>query len=338
MFRSPRRAIAIALFMVLPLVLAACSNTGGKKAAQAAEGGGTAVAAGHANTKHYTIAMITHAAPGDTFWDIIRHGATAAAAKDNITLKYSNSNDPTKQSQLIDDAINSKVDGIAVTDPNPGALCPTIQKAKAAGIPVVMFNAGYSNWQQCGGMMYFGQDEAIAGVAAGKRLAAAGKKNVLCVLQDQGQAQLEARCAGVKQGLGSEGTMSKLYVKGTDSAATLSSMSAELTRNTKIDAVITLGAQFALIAIQALNQAHSSAKLYTFDTSAPEISKIKSGQVQWAVDKKPYLQGYESVDGMWLYLTNANFIGGGQTVLTGPSFVDASNVDQVAKYAAAGNR
>jgi simple sugar transport system substrate-binding protein len=186
--------------------------------------------------------------------------------------------------------------------------------------------------------MYFGQDEQIAGVAAGKRLAAAGKKNVLCVLQDQGQAQLEARCAGVKQGLGSEGTMSKLYVKGTDSAAVLSSLTAELTRNKNIDAVITLGAQFALIAIQSLNQAHSSAKLYTFDTSAAEIAKIKSGQVQWAVDQQPYLQGYEAVDGTWLFLTNGNIIGGGQTVLTGPSFVDASNVDAVAKYAAAGNR
>ena len=115
-----------------------------------------------------------------------------------------------------------------------------------------MFNAGYTNYQTCGGMEYFGQDEAIAGVAAGKRLAAAGKKNVLCVLQAQGQAQLEARCAGVKEGLGSEGTMSKLYVNGVDNSAVLSSLSAELTRNKNIDAVITLGAQFALIAIQAL--------------------------------------------------------------------------------------
>jgi simple sugar transport system substrate-binding protein len=336
MFRSPRRAIGIALFMVLPLVLAACSATGGKKAAEG--GGNNNVVAGHANTKHYTIAMITHAAAGDTFWDIIRHGAIAAAAKDNITLKYSNSDDPTKQAQLIQDAVNSHVDGIAVTDPNPGALCPAIQKAKSSGIPIVMFNAGYSNYQQCGGMEYFGQDEQIAGVAAGKRLAAAGKKNVLCVLQAQGQAQLEARCAGVKQGLGSEGTMSKLYVNGTDNAAVLSSMSAELTRNKSIDAVITLGAQFALIAIQALNQAHSNAKLYTFDTSAPEIAKIKSGAVQWAVDQQPYLQGYESVDSLWLYLTNGNILGGGQVVLTGPSFVDASNVDAVAKYAAVGNR
>jgi simple sugar transport system substrate-binding protein len=338
MFRSRRRAIAIVLFMILPLVLAACSRTGGKKAAEAAANGGASVAAGHANTPHYTVAMITHAAPGDTFWDIIRNGATAAAAKDNVTLKYSNNQDPTQQAQLITDAINSHVNGIAVTDPNPGALCPTIQKAKQAGIPVVMFNAGYSNFQSCGGMEYFGQDEMIAGVAGGKRLAAAGKKDVLCVLQSQGQAQLEARCAGVKQGLGSEGTMTKLYVNGTDNSAVLSSLSAELTRNKNYDAVITLAAPIALIAIQALQQAHSTAKLYTFDTNAAEIAKIKSGAVQWAIDQQPYLQGYESVDGLWLYLTNANIIGGGQTVLTGPSFVDASNVNQVAKYAAEGTR
>ena len=338
MFRSKRRALGIVLLMILPLVLAACSATGGRRAAEAAQNGGANVVSGHANTPHYTIAMITHAAPGDTFWDIIRNGADAAAAKDNITLKYSNNDDPTQQAQLITDAINSHVNGIAVTDPNPGALCPTIQKAKQAGIPVVMFNAGYTSWQSCGAMEYFGQDEMIAGVAAGQRLAAAGKKNVLCVLQAQGQAQLEARCAGVKQGLGSEGTMSKLYVDGTDSSAVLSSLSAELTRDKNTDAVITLGAQFALIAIQAIQQSHSNAKLYTFDTSAEEISKIKSGQVQWAVDQQPYLQGYESVDSLWLYLTNGNVLGGGQTVLTGPSFVDASNVNQVAKYAAEGNR
>jgi simple sugar transport system substrate-binding protein len=339
MFRSPKRAVGTALLLVLALVLAACSSTGGKEAAQdATEGAGTSVTAGHANTPHYTIAMITHASPGDTFWDIIRAGASAAAAKDNVTLKYSSDPDPTKQSQLITDAINSHVNGIAVTDPAPAAICPTIKQARAAGIPVVMFNAGVTSWQQCGGMEYFGQDEAIAGVAAGKRLAAAGAKNVLCVLQAQGQVQLEARCSGVKQGLGSEGTMSKLYVNGEDNSAMLSSMTAELTRNKSIDAVITLGAPVALVAIQAIAGSHSTAKLYTFDTNAAEIAKIKSGAVQWAVDQQPYLQGYLSIDSLWLYLTNGNTIGGGQTVLTGPSFIDASNIAQVAAYAARGTR
>jgi simple sugar transport system substrate-binding protein len=333
MFRS-RRARWLAAILGLALAAAACSSTGGKKAAERAN----QISAGKANTARITIAMITHAAPGDTFWDIIRAGATAAAAKDNITLHYSNDPDPTKQAALITDAINAHVNGIAVTDPNPAALCPTIQKARSAGIPVVMFNAGVANWQQCGGMEYFGQDESIAGVAAGKRLAAAGAKSVLCVLQTQGQVQLEARCAGVKQGLGSEGTMTKLYVNGTDNAAMLSSMSAKLTQDKSIDAVITLGAPVALVAIQSLAQAHSSAKLYTFDTNAEEISKIKSGAVQWAVDQQPYLQGYESVDSLWLYLTNGNVLGGGQTTLTGPSFIDSSNVAQVASYAERGTR
>jgi simple sugar transport system substrate-binding protein len=326
--------VSAALLMIVVLVLAACSATGGKKAAEA----GPAVAAGHANTPQYTIAMITHAGPGQSFWDIERNGGLAAAAKDNISLKYSADPDPTKQAALITDAINSKVAGIAVTDPNPGALCPTIQKAKAAGIPVVMFNAGSANWQQCGAMEYFGQDETIAGVAAGKRLASEGAKHVLCVLHVQGQIQLEDRCAGVKQGLGSEGTMIKLYVNGQSPPDELSTMTAALTRDKDVDAVITLDAQVALIALQAMQAAHSTAKLSTFDTNSASIAKIKSGAIQWAVDQQPYLQGYEAVDSLWLYLTNANVIGGGQLVLTGPSFIDASNVAAVARYAARGTR
>jgi simple sugar transport system substrate-binding protein len=334
MFRYRKQALRAAPIVMLALIVAACSATGGKKATE----GAGAVSAGHANTPRYTFAMITHAQPGDTFWDIIRAGASAAAAKDNVNFKYSNNSDPTQQANLIQDAINSHVDGIAVTDPDPQALCPTIQKAKAAGIPVAMFNAGVANWQQCGGMEYFGQDETIAGVAAGKRLAAAGAKHVLCVLQAQGQVQLEARCAGVQQGLGSAGTMAKLYVNGTDNAAMQSSMSAKLTQDKSIDAVITLGAPVALVAITSIQQANSHAKLYTFDTNAAEIAKIKSGQVQWAVDQQPYLQGYEAIDSLWLYKTNGNVLGGGQTVLTGPSFIDASNVTQVAQYAARGTR
>lgn len=332
---SRRPAAGAAVLAILGLVLAACSSTGGKNAQQQA----TNVSAGHASTPRYTIAMITHASPGDTFWDIIRAGANAAAAKDNVTLHYSNNDDPTKQAALIQDAINSHVNGIAVTDPNPGALCPTIKKAAAAGIPVVMFNAGgTANWQACGAMEYFGQNETDAGIAAGKRLATAGAKNVLCVLQTQGQIQLEDRCAGVAKGLGSEGTMTKLYVNGTDNSAMLSSMAAKLTQDKTVDAVITLGAPVALVAIQAIQQANSSAKLYTFDTNAAEIAKIKSGAVQWAVDQQPYLQGYESVDSLWLYLTNGDVLGGGQAVATGPSFVDASNVGKVAQYAERGTR
>ena len=116
MSRLRNRAVSAALLMVVILTLAACSATGGKKAADAAAAG-TGVVAGHASTPSYTIAMITHAGPGQTFWDTERYGGVAAAAKDNSTLKYADKPDPTQQAQLITDAINSHVNGIAVTDP-----------------------------------------------------------------------------------------------------------------------------------------------------------------------------------------------------------------------------
>ena len=63
MFRPRNRAVGAALLMVVILVLAACSATGGKRAAEQPS---QIVAAGHASTPHYTIAMITHAGPGQS--------------------------------------------------------------------------------------------------------------------------------------------------------------------------------------------------------------------------------------------------------------------------------
>ncbi len=61
------------------------SGRGGGRHRSTASGGGAV-----ADTPNFTIAMITHETPGDTFWDKIRAGAQVAAAKDNIDLKYSN--------------------------------------------------------------------------------------------------------------------------------------------------------------------------------------------------------------------------------------------------------
>src|SRR3954449_10990783 len=138
MFSNPRALGLAAVLAVAATGLAACSSSGGKAASEST----SANNAGQANTPQMTIAMITHQAPGDTFWDIIRKGAEAASAKDNVSLQYSNDPDASKQAQLIQAAIDKKVDGIPVAPPPNGALSATIKKAIAAVIPVTMFNAG----------------------------------------------------------------------------------------------------------------------------------------------------------------------------------------------------
>jgi simple sugar transport system substrate-binding protein len=165
MIQLRRHPVRVLLLAMLLFVAAACSSTGGKQEEAPAAGAN----AGKANTPEMTVQMVTHAAPGDTFWDIIRKGAEAAAAKDNVKFQYSSDPDSGKQATLIQNAIDSKVDAIAVTLPDPPAIGPAVKKAVDAGIPVVAFNAGIGNYKDYGVLSYFGSDESLAGETAGKR-------------------------------------------------------------------------------------------------------------------------------------------------------------------------
>ncbi|WP_261717607.1 sugar ABC transporter substrate-binding protein [Streptomyces sp. FZ201] len=333
--RRHRRTPALtAAALVGALLAAGCSSSSGGKASEDSADG---VTAGKADTPRMTVALITHASPGDTFWDILRKGAEAAAAKDNVKLIYSSDPSAGTQANLVQNAIDQKVDGIALTAAKPDAMKDVVAKANAAGIPVVGFNSGLDDWKELGMLEYFGQDENIAGQAFGERLNQLGAQHALCVIQEQGQVALEARCAGLKKGF--SGTTDILYVNGTDMPSVKSTITAKLKQDSSIDHVVTLGAPIALTAVQSASDAGGKAKVATFDLSKELVQAVKGGSVEFSVDQQPYLQGYLAVDALWLYRTNGNFSGGGTApVLTGPAFITKENVDQVAGFAAKGTR
>ncbi|QFR01138.1 sugar ABC transporter substrate-binding protein [Streptomyces phaeolivaceus] len=332
--RSRRVAPFFAMAAVSALLIAGCSSgSGGKES----EEGGADSSAGKADTARMKVALVTHQAPGDTFWDIVRKGAQAAADKDNIELIYSADPNAGTQANLVQNAIDQKVDGIAITLAKPDAMKDVVAKATKAGIPVVGLNSGLSDWQSLGLMSFFGQDESVAGEAFGKRLNDVGAKKAVCVVQEQGNVGLEQRCAGVEKTF--EGDTEILNVTGTDMPSVKSTITAKLKQDTAIDYVVALGAPYALTAVQSVADAGSKAKVATFDLNKELTDSIKSGDIEFAVDQQPYLQGYLAVDSLWLYKNNGNYSGGGEeAVLTGPAFVDAKNVDAIAKFAAKGTR
>ncbi|MFD9094794.1 sugar ABC transporter substrate-binding protein [Streptomyces collinus] len=332
--RSRGLAPLVAVAAAAALVLAGCSSgSGGKKAAE----GGSGASAGRADTPRMTVALVTHQAPGDTFWDIVRKGAEAAAAKDNVKLVYSADPNAGTQANYVQNAVDQKVDGIAVTLAKPGAMKDVVARAGAAKIPVVGLNSGFSDWKKLGLLEFFGQDETVAGEAFGRKLDEVGAKKAVCVVQEQGNVGLTQRCDGLKKTF--SGTTETLYVNGTDMPSVKSTITAKLKQNGALDHVVTLGAPFALAAVQSVDDAGSKAKVATFDLNNQLAGAIKKGTVQFAVDQQPYLQGYLAVDSLWLYKNNGNYSGGGeQPVLTGPAFVDRSNVDQVSRFAAKGTR
>ena len=318
----------------LALVLAACGSSGDDTAPTDDSGGDDVQLT---QGSDLTIAMVTHSDEG-SFWSVVKKGAEQAAKDEGVKLIWSPSNnDPQKEAQLIDAAISQKVDGLAVSVPNADAIKGALAKATDAGIPIITLNSGADQFKALGAITHVGQDEAIAGQAAGARFKEEGAKKVLCIIHEQSNVGLNQRCDGVKQGFG--GTVDNLQVKGTaDVATTQTEIKSKLQADKSYDAVMALNPDIANAAATAVKGASSDAKLATFDLNADVTKRIKDDSIAFAIDQQQYLQGYLPIVFLKLYKTNANTVGGGQPVLTGPGFVDKSNVDTVEKLAGEGTR
>lgn len=313
---------AIAAITIGALALAGCSGTNDSPGSEA--------------TDKATFAVVTHASPGDTFWDVVKNGAEAAGREYGVTVEYYSHPDPAQQAQLIDQAVSKGVDGLAVAMANPDALRESIGKAVAAGIPVVTLNAGVEEFASVGAITHVGQTETIAGRAAGDRLKAAGVTKVLCVIEEVGNIALDERCNGLEEVFA--GASERLQVDVSNVIEANSKIKARLQADPSIDGVLTLNPLIAIAARDAIKETGSKAQLATFDLSGEVIDAINAGEILWAIDQQQYLQGWLPITFLYLYHTNKNTVGGGLPVLTGPGFVTKDNASAIGELARQGTR
>ncbi|WP_431923151.1 sugar ABC transporter substrate-binding protein [Nonomuraea jabiensis] len=325
------RRTPIVLALLGALAVTGCSSGG--QSAQSAPAASSAAAPAATSAG---FAVITHGAAGDSFWDVVKNGAEAAGKQYGVKVTYQGDGDPAKQSQLIDQAVSEKVDGIVVSMANPDALKEAIGKAVAAKIPVVTINSGADSSKAFGALTHVGQSEDVAGRGAGEQLKAAGVTKLLCVIHEAGNVGLDQRCMGAEQTLG--GTVERLQVDVSNLADVTSKVTAKLQSDKQVNGVLALNPAVAIAARDAIKDSGSQAKLATFDLSGDVVSAIKDGEILFAVDQQQYLQGYLPITFLNLYKNNLNTVGGGLPVNTGPGFVTKDNAEQVAKLAEAGTR
>ncbi|MGH3990309.1 MAG: sugar ABC transporter substrate-binding protein [Pseudonocardiaceae bacterium] len=323
-----KRKKLLAFALALPLALTACGgdDEGG--------GGGNGAAAGAG--KDIKIAVVTHGNVGDAFWDVVKKGSETAGKDLGIDVSYQADGDPQKQSQLIDNAVADKVDGLVVSMANPPALKSSIEKAVSAGIPVITINSGVDQFKEYGALTHVGQTETVAGEGAGEKLREAGVTKLLCIVQEAGNVGLEQRCDGARKTLAGE--VENLQVDGTNLEGSKATIQGKLSSDKSFDGVLALGPGPATAARDAIAAAGSDAQLANFDLNADVVKAIQDGDILFAVDQQQYEQGYLPVVFLYLYKTNLNTVGGGLPVLTGPGFVTKENAAEVEDLAADGTR
>ncbi len=288
-----------------------------------------------------TFYMITHSDEGP-FWSVLKRGAEAAADAVGVTLVWQGSNnDPAVQASDIDAAVAAGADGIAASLPSPDQLIPGLQAAVDAGIPVYTLNSGVNDYQTIGATTHVGQTEIIAGEGAGLRFNDLGATKVLCGIQEQDNVALGERCDGVANTFNGE-VVAQFMDLDANQVAQEAAINAALAADADFDAFMGVG---PVIAMSGLNAATALGKspgedffVGGFDITPDIIDAIEAGSVAFTVDQQQYLQGYIPVILMFLEATNANTLGGGLPILTGPGFVTPENAAEVKALVTAGTR
>jgi simple sugar transport system substrate-binding protein len=316
------------------LGLAACGKNSSANGGGAASGKGGDK--GLMDRSTIRIEMPTHMESADPNTAIMKNGASQAATDFGVNVKFRG---PEKFSipdiqKIFDAAIASKPTAIAATLPDPSALGPKIQKAIAAGIPVVLFNAGLDDYKKLGALTYVGQTELVAGQEAGKRLAAAGITNAIVVNHQQGQLTLETRYKGVQQGMG--GTVKEVAVDGSDPVKIKNGVASAIKQTPGVQALITLGPGAAEQAMRAIQDTGNKGKvkLATFDISPAVLKAVQSNDMLFAIDQQMYYQTYEAISSL---VTHAQYrLGPVTAVPSGPLFVDAKSAGDILKLSSLG--
>ncbi len=321
-FTRVRRCVAHAVLLAGPAFAAACTAPGDSPADDAT--GGRAV----------RIVVVTHGQSSDPFWSVVANGARAGATRMDARVEYQAPLrfDMVEMSELIDAARVSRPDGMVVSIPDADALRAAILAVTSAGIPVVSINSGDEASRALGALAHIGQPEYDAGRGAGERLAADGVTHALCVNHEVGNLALDRRCDGLRDALVAAGARAGvLAVDLADPDDAEQRVAGALAADPSVDGMLTLGPAAidpALAALRASGRA-AAVRFATFDLTPRATEALRAGDLAFAIDQQPWLQGWLGVVLLVNWLETRTLPGGGHVIATGPAIVTGEDVDAI---------
>ena len=299
-----RKLSLFTLLVVLIPVLAACSapGTASETPTPVASTAGNAGTAPASALKPLNICVVHNNADHPSITAIVK-GMNEEGAIFNAKITYFDpALDPQKQASMIEDCISRKPDVIVVNAVDPAAVVPSLQKASAAGIPVLMQNADTNDEGHQYTKAFVGSQSYDQGYAVGQMIAKAlnNQGNLVIIGGKAGQTDAVNRTAGLKAAFADAKANITILAEqpadwSKDKATTV--MQDLLTRYPKIDAVFGHDDPMALGALQAIKAAgrQSEIKVYGVNGNKEACSAIQSGDMAGTALQLSYLVGVYTV-------------------------------------------
>ncbi len=296
---------------------------------------GLATSATSAQAAGENFVLISHAPDSDSWWNVIKNAIKIAGDQMDVNVEYRNppTGDLADMARIVQQAAASNPDGIIVTIADFNVLKGPVEDAIAKGIPVITINSGtIEQSHELGALMHVGQPEYDAGFGAGKRMAAKGVKSFVCVNHYITNPASVERCRGFADAIGTK-LGDQMIDTGMDPSEVKNKVSAYLNAHQDVGAVLALGPNSAEPTLDALRELgmNGAIPFGTFDLSAKIADGIKKGDIDFAIDQQPYLQGYLPVVILTNYVRYGVLPSG--DINSGPGFITKDNIGLVEKYA-----
>jgi ribose transport system substrate-binding protein len=239
------------------------------------------------------------------FWQTVHSGAEAAGKEFGVEIMWkgpAQETDYTGQINIVEDAINRRVDGIVLAPSHRDALVPIVERAQREQIPVTIFDSGIGTENY---VSYVATDNRQGGVIAAERLAAAlgGKGRVAILGVKAGSVSTDEREQGFQETIKQKypGIEIVAFQYGeADRTRSLDRATDILTVHTELNGFFASNESSTVGAVQAIKQKGLAGKvvLVGFDSSPNLIDDLKAGAIDSLVLQNPFKIGYEAVKAM----------------------------------------
>jgi ribose transport system substrate-binding protein len=239
----------------------------------------------------------------DEHWQKVKAG-TEAKAKElgNIDLTFNappNKLDSVMQLQMVEDAITKKVDILMVAPLNADAIVPAVEKAKAAGIVVIIIDSA-ANTDKYDAFLST-DNSAAAALAADELVKAIGGSGKIAIINHQpGAGTTMARQSGFEDQIKSK--YPNITIVGTqysngEKTKALDIATDFMTANPDLAGIYATNEGSTIGAGNGIEQAGKAGKVkfVGFDWSADTKALIERGVLNASMVQNPFIMGYEGL-------------------------------------------